>query len=103
MHPLLHIMNDRLLQVNKLPAVCRALLFLCLFTSSWCMPSASAQSLFTSFPSSFRNTRNNELIESASLAPVFKKLKQNKTVKVMQIGDSHVRGNYLPRSVGSTL
>lgn len=103
MHPLLHIMNDRLLQVNKLPAVCRALVFLCLFTSSWCMPPASAQSLFTSFPSSFRNTRNNELIESASLAPVFKELKQNKAVKVMQIGDSHVRGNYLPRSVGSTL
>lgn len=103
MHPLLHIMNDRLLQVNKLPALCRVLLFLCLFTSSWCMPSASAQSLFTSFPSSFRNTRNNELIEATSLAPVFKKLKQNKAVKVMQIGDSHVRGNYLPRSVGSTL
>ena len=103
MHPLLHIMNDRLLQVNKLPAVCRALVFLCLFTSSWCMPPASAQSLFTSFPSSFRNTRNNELIEATSLAPVFKELKQNKAVKVMQIGDSHVRGNYLPRSVGSTL
>ena len=100
---MLHIMNDRLLQVNKLPAVCRALVFLCLFTSSWCMPPASAQSLFTSFPSSFRNTRNNELIEATSLAPVFKKLKQNKAVKVMQIGDSHVRGNYLPRSVGSTL
>ena len=97
MHPLLHIMNDRLFQVKRLPALCRALLFLCLFTSSWCMPSVSAQSLFTSFPSNFRNTRNNELIESASLAPVFKKLKQNKTVKVMQIGDSHVRGNYLPR------
>ena len=103
MHPLLHIMNDRLLQVNKFPAVCRTLLFLCLFTSSWCMPPVSAQSLFTSFPSSFRNTRNNELIEATSLAPVFKKLRQNKTVKVMQIGDSHVRGNYLPRSVGSTL
>ena len=103
MHPLLHIMNDRLFQVKRLPALCRVLLFLCLFTSSWCMPSASAQSLFTSFPSNFRNTRNNELIEATSLAPVFKKLKQNKAVKVMQIGDSHVRGNYLPRSVGSTL
>lgn len=73
----------------------------------WCVlclhQVASAQSLFTSFPSSFRNTRNNELMEAASLAPVFKKLKQGKPVKVMQIGDSHVRGNYLPHSLGSAL
>lgn len=62
-----------------------------------------AQSLGTPFPASFRNTRSNELIDGASLSPVFKKIKQKRTVKVMQIGDSHVRGNVLPRTVGSTL
>jgi hypothetical protein len=89
-------------QAARIPTRWVAMLLLCIlhFTFNIHM---SAQSLFTSFPSSFRNTRNNELIEGASLAPVFKKIRQNKTVKVMQIGDSHVRGNYLPRSLGSTL
>lgn len=63
----------------------------------------SAQTLSTPFPSNFRNTKNNELYESYALAPVFKKIKQKKPVKVMQIGDSHVKGNFLPRSLGNTL
>ena len=62
-----------------------------------------AQSLGTPFPASFRNTRKNELTNGGSLRPVFKKIKQGKRVKVMQIGDSHVKGNYLPRSLGNTL
>lgn len=62
-----------------------------------------AQTLYTPFPSSFRNTKENELTGGASLAPVFKKMKSGKKVKVMQIGDSHVKGNYLPRSLGNTL
>ena len=64
---------------------------------------AIAQSLMTPFPSSFRNTRTNELIDGNTLAPVFRKIHQRKRVKVMQIGDSHVRGNILPRTLGSTL
>ena len=64
---------------------------------------AHAQSLSTPFPASFRNTRTNELIDGAALAPVFKKIRQKKTVKVMQIGDSHVKGNILPRTLGTTL
>jgi hypothetical protein len=52
---------------------------------------AHAQSLTTPFPSTFRNTRTNELIDGAALAPMFKKIHQHKTVKVMQIGDSHVK------------
>ncbi|MBQ6965740.1 MAG: lipase [Bacteroidaceae bacterium] len=64
---------------------------------------AFAQSLTTPFPASFRNTRTNELIDGTSLAPVFKKIKQNRSVKVMHIGDSHVKGNILPRTVGNTL
>src|SRR5574344_775557 len=62
-----------------------------------------AQQLSTPFPQSFRNTRVNELAGEANLAPVFKKIKEGKPVKIMQIGDSHVRGNILPRTVESTL
>ena len=78
--------------------------------ATWCLivflsmgSGALAQSLSTPFPASFRNTHTNELVNGAALAPVFKKLKQNKTVKVMHIGDSHVKGNILPRTVGTTL
>lgn len=76
---------------------------LCVFAFVILGGEALAQSLSTPFPASFRNTRSNELIDGASLAPVFKKIKQKKTVKVMQIGDSHVKGNILPRTLGSTL
>lgn len=62
-----------------------------------------AQVLYTPFPSSFRNTQTNELTNGTSLSPVFQKLRKNKPVKVMQIGDSHIRGNFLPRSLEATL
>ncbi len=63
----------------------------------------NAQLLSTNFPSSFRNTKKNELGNARSLATLFRKVKQGKTIKVMHIGDSHVKGNYLPKAVGSTL
>ena len=63
----------------------------------------AAQSLVTPFPPSFKNTLSNELQEGASLQPVFKELKLGHAVKVMQIGDSHVRGKYFPNSLESTL
>lgn len=62
-----------------------------------------SQALYTPFPSSFRNTQTNELINGTSLSPVFQKLRKNRPVKVMQIGDSHVRGNFLPKSLETTL
>lgn len=64
---------------------------------------AASQVLYTPFPSSFRNTQTNELVNGTSLSPVFQKLRRNRPVKVMQIGDSHVRGNFLPRSLETTL
>lgn len=75
------------------------LLFLCCQAGS----GADAQSLSTPFPSGFRNTRPNELQGSASLHPVFEKLKRGLPVRVMQIGDSHVKGKYLPQALESTL
>lgn len=63
----------------------------------------SAQHLWTPFPSSFKNVHENELIEPRGLSPVFEKLHAKQHVKVMQIGDSHTRGNYYPRAVEAKL
>jgi hypothetical protein len=78
-------------------------LTLCLLICAISAGDAYSQSLGTPIPASFRNTRNNELIDGAALSPLFRKIKQKRAVKVMHIGDSHVKGNILPRTVGATL
>lgn len=102
-------MNNRTSRPHSstlLRVICVALL---LVSSSLCSSVLSsfstikAQQLFTPFPSSFRNVKENELIEANALNQVFQKLRSNKPVKVMLIGDSHTRGNFYPRSVESTL
>lgn len=72
------------------------------FFMAWHL-AVQAQLKATTFPSNFRNTLPNEIVGSENLAMIFTKVKQGKTVKVMQIGDSHVRGNIFPNTVGSTL
>lgn len=62
-----------------------------------------SQILYTPFPSSFKNVRENELIDGHLLRPVFEKIHSKRPTKVMLIGDSHTRGNIFPRNVGSTL
>lgn len=62
-----------------------------------------AQMLYTPFPTNFRNTQENELTNAVALNPVFQKWQRGQAVKVMQIGDSHVRGNILPRALETTL
>lgn len=57
----------------------------------------------TQLPVSFRGTKPNELSYGENLAPVFERLRRGESVRVLQVGDSHVRGNYLPNAVGSTL
>ena len=81
---------------------CKAMVLFCILHFAFYIQ-MPAQTLGTPFPTTFRNTRNNELTDGSTLATVFRKLKQNKTVKVMQIGDSHVKGNILPRTLGTTL
>ena len=58
-----------------------------------------------SFPSAFRETGRNEVIDSiALLAPVFEHLRQVRaglsedTVRIVHIGDSHVRGHIYPQT-----
>ena len=63
-----------------------------------------------SFPAGFRGMRENEIIDSISLlSPVFERLKKvhtrlsDDTVRIVHIGDSHVRGHIYPRTVGAHL
>ncbi len=64
---------------------------------------ARAQLLGTSFPTSFRGTKTNEIEGESHMATFFLKIKRKQNVKVMQIGDSHVRGNILPNTLERTL
>ena len=64
----------------------------------------------TSFPSAFRGTGHNEIIDSIGLlTPIFERLRQvhaglsEDTVRIVHIGDSHVRGHIYPRTTGSRL
>ena len=62
------------------------------------------------FPSAFRETGRNEILDSiALLAPVFEHLRQVRaglsedTVRIVHIGDSHVRGHIYPQTTGARL
>ena len=62
------------------------------------------------FPAAFRETGRNEIIDSiALLAPVFEHLRQVRaglsedTVRIVHIGDSHVRGHIYPQTTGARL
>ena len=62
------------------------------------------------FPTAFRETGRNEIIDSiALLAPVFERLRQVRaglsedTVRIVHIGDSHVRGHIYPQTTGARL
>lgn len=62
------------------------------------------------FPASFRQTGRNEIMDSiALLAPVFERLRQvcagfsEDTVRMVHVGDSHVRGHIYPCTTGARL
>ena len=64
----------------------------------------------TSFPSAFHETGRNEIIDSiALLTPVFERLRQVRaglsedTVRILHIGDSHIRGHIYPQTTGTLL
>ena len=66
--------------------------------------------VYTSFPAAFRQTGRNEIIDSiALLSPVFERLRQVRaglsedTVRIVHIGDSHIRGHIFPRTTGEKL
>ena len=74
---------------------------------TWANDTISAQIFF---PTAFRETGRNEIIDSiALLAPVFEHLRQVRaglsedTVRIVHIGDSHVRGHIYPQTTGARL
>ena len=63
-----------------------------------------------SFPAAFRGLGRNEIVDSiALLTPVFERLRQVRaglsedTVRIVHIGDSHVRGHIYPQTTGARL
>lgn len=58
----------------------------------------------TVLPESFVNTRNNEIGNSQYLDAFWKKVDSSTdTIRVMQIGDSHIAGRILPNTIGNRL
>ena len=55
------------------------------------------------FPPSFRGTTDNVIRHAEYLNPVFAKIVNGENVRILQIGDSHVKGKYLPDAIESTL
>ncbi len=62
------------------------------------------------FPAAFRGMGRNEIVDSiALLTPVFERLRQVRaglsedTVRIVHIGDSHVRGHIYPQTTGARL
>ncbi|MDD3040598.1 SGNH/GDSL hydrolase family protein [Bacteroides sp.] len=75
---------------------------------SWMADTVFLPQLF--FPSAFTKTGHNEIIDSiALLAPVFEHLRQvhaglsEDTVRIVHIGDSHIRGHIYPQTTGALL
>ena len=57
-----------------------------------------------SMPASFRGVASNEIIGWENLNTIFNDIaKGEKTVKILQIGDSHVRGNIYPQTIQRSL
>ena len=74
---------------------------------NWANDTVSVQ---FSFPAAFRGMGRNEIVDSiALLTPVFERLRQvraglsDDTVRIVHIGDSHVRGHIYPQTTGARL
>lgn len=55
------------------------------------------------FPESFHDTAEIQIISPEELSPIFDLIQQKKAVKVMMIGDSHVRGQIYPNRINKEL
>lgn len=64
----------------------------------------------TAFPLEFIGTRKNNIVDSvAILTPIFERLRQirsglsDDTVRIVHVGDSHIRGHIFPQTTGNRL
>ena len=58
---------------------------------------------YTALPASFQNTQENKLTSASSLNAIFTQIHDKHRIKILMLGDSHVRGGYYPRAVESEL
>lgn len=71
-------------------------------SSSWMASPVSFSGV--SMPSSFRGVKANVIEGASFLKPLFAKIARGgKTVRILQIGDSHVRGNIFPQTIRKVL
>lgn len=55
-------------------------------------------------PYSFKGVKPNKITGQQNLRPLFKEIaKGSRTIRILQIGDSHVRGNIFPQTIGKVL
>ena len=67
-------------------------------SSSWMASPVSFSGV--SMPSAFRGVKANVIEGASFLKPLFAKIARGgKTVRILQIGDSHVRGNIFPQTI----
>lgn len=64
---------------------------------------AQTEWTYTRLPQNFVGIEKNVLSFSAELKRIFRKVENRKPLRIMQIGDSHTKGNYLPRATGQAL
>ena len=62
-----------------------------------------AQSRWTQMPASFKHTQKNSLIGAQYLDSALIKAADSTGIKIVHIGDSHVKGKYFPQSLEATL
>lgn len=76
------------------------LAMLCIMTTAACAQNNRSK---TVLPEEFLNTGTNAIGNPECLAPFWEKILKGDTVKVMQVGDSHVAGKYLPNTIGERI
>lgn len=78
----------------------------CVITTLFMLPACAQQADFDSIvmPEVFEGTQENCIENAEALAPFFQKLKEGKEqARVLHVGDSHVRGHFLPGYVRKAL
>lgn len=79
-----------------------ATIVLALF-ANLCIMAQATQGTWTQFPASFKHTQRNKLIGGEYLDSALMEINDSSAFKVVLIGDSHVKGKYLPQSLEATL
>lgn len=81
-------------------------IYICAIATITMFPACAQQMKYdeTKFPEYFVGTQENKIENPEVLEPFFTKLKDGKTqARILQVGDSHIKGNYFPGYVRKAL